>query len=127
VIERALAAAATIIVPVALRILPFRATLALCDAWPRFRGTQARADALARRVDRWMARGRALWRPTCLTRTLVLYTMLRQHGYAPRLHLGTAGTAHRFRAHAWVSLGGTAVAELHLSLGDYRELVVHGA
>jgi hypothetical protein len=127
VIERALAAAATIIVPVALRVLPFRATLALCDAWPRFRGRQARAEALARRVDRWMAHGRALWRPTCLTRTLVLYTMLRQHGHAPRLHLGTAGTAHRFRAHAWVSLGGAAVAEPPPSLGGYRELMVHGA
>jgi hypothetical protein len=126
-IERALAAAATIIIPVAVRVLPFRATLALCDAWPRFRGSQARTDALARRVDRWMAHGRALWRPTCLTRTLVLYVMLRQHGYAPRIHLGTAGPAHRFRAHAWVSLGGAAVAEPHPSLGDYRELVVHGA
>jgi hypothetical protein len=127
VIERALAVAATIIIPVAVRVLPFHATLALCDAWPRLRKSQARADALARRVDRWMARGRAVWRATCLTRTLVLYTMLRQHGYAPILHVGTVGPAHRFRAHAWVSLGGTPVGELDASLSDYRQLVVHAA
>jgi hypothetical protein len=127
VIERALAVAATIIVPVAARLLPFRATLALCDAWPRLPRARARADALARRVDRWMAHGRAAWRATCLTRTLVLYTMLRQHGYAPILHLGAIGPAHRFRAHAWVSLDGVALAELGAPLSDYRHLLVHGA
>ena len=126
-IERALALAATIIVPVAVRVLPFQVTLALCDAWPRLRNGQAGADALARRVDRWMARGRAVWRATCLTRALVLYTMLRQHGYAPILHIGTVGLAHRFRAHAWVSLDGAPVAELDASLSDHRQLVVHAA
>jgi hypothetical protein len=127
VIERALAVAATVMVPVALRFLPFRATLALCDAWPRLPKARARADALARRVDRWMAYGRSAWRATCLTRTLVLYTMLRQHGYAPTLHIGTAGPAPRFRAHAWVSLGGVAVAEVEGSHNEYRPLLVHSA
>jgi hypothetical protein len=122
-----MAVAATVIVPAALRVLSLRATLALCDAWPRSPGISAGADALARRVDRWMAHGRALWRPTCLTRTLVLYTLLRQHGHVPRLHIGTGGSAQQFRAHAWVSLGGTVVAEPSPSLGEYRELVVHGA
>ena len=126
-IERTMAAAATIIIPVAVRLLPFQATLALCDLWPRSPGTHATASALARRVDRWMARGRALWRPTCLSRTLVLYTMLRQHGYSPQLHIGAAGSAHLFRVHAWVSLGGAVLAEPDASLGDYRELMVHGA
>lgn len=126
-IERALAVMATVVVPVALRALPFRATLALCDAWPRTPGARARPLALARRVDRWMASGRSLWRPTCLTRTLVLYTMLRQHGHRPGLHIGTAGPAHRFRAHAWISLGGLPVAELGASLEGYRELLTHHA
>jgi Transglutaminase-like superfamily len=122
-IERAMAVAATIVIPAALRVLPLRATLRLCDAWPRTRGAQASADALARRVDRWLAHGRGPWRPTCLTRTLVLYTMLRQHGYAPRLHLGASGSARHFSAHSWVSLGGVPVAEPH-PLSAHRELVV---
>lgn len=126
-IERAMAAAATIIIPVAGRLLPFQATLSLCDVWPRSPGIRASASALARRVDRWMARGRALWQPTCLTRTLVLYTMLRQHGYSPQLHIGAAGSTRLFRVHAWVSLGGAVLAEPDASLGDYRELVVHRA
>ena len=121
-----MAVAAAIVVPLALRALRFRATLALCDAWPRTPGARATPSALARRVDRWMATGRVLWRPTCLTRALVLYTMLRQHGHAPRIHIGTSGPAGRFRAHAWLSLGGTPLAEFD-GLGDYRELVTHGA
>jgi hypothetical protein len=126
-IERALAAAATIVVPVALRALPFRTTLALCDAWPTTRGPLASAPALARRVDRWLAHGRSLWRSTCLTRTMVLYTVLRQHGHRPRLHIGTAGPAHQFRAHAWISLGGVPLAEFESSLERYDELLAHDA
>jgi len=126
VIERAMAVAATIMVPVALRALPFRTTLAICDAWPAIRGTSTSAAALARRVDRWLARGRSLWRSTCLTRTLVLYTMLRQHGHRPRLHIGTTGPAHQFHAHAWISLGGVPLAEFE-SILDYDELLVHDA
>lgn len=122
-----MAAAATVVVPVALRALPFRATLAMCDAWPRTPGARASAPALARRVDRWMAAGRFLWRPTCLTRTLVLYTMLRQHGHRPRLHIGTFGSANHFRAHAWLSLGGRPLGELESSLDGYGELLAHDA
>jgi hypothetical protein len=125
--ERAIAVAATIVIPVALRALPFRVTLALCDRWPRTPGARANADALARRVDRWMASGRGPWRPTCLTRALVLYAMLRQHGHAPRLHIGAVGPAHELRAHAWITLGGTPLAEFDASLGDHRELLTHGA
>jgi hypothetical protein len=126
-IERVMAAAAMIVVPVALRALPFRTTLAICDAWPATLGSRASAPALARRVDRWLARGRSVWRSTCLTRTMVLYTMLRQHGHRPRLHIGTAGPAYQFRAHAWLSLGGVPLAEFESSLGGYDELLAHDA
>ena len=122
-----MAAAATIVVPVALRVLPFRSTLALCDAWPRTPGGRASAHTLAHRVDRWMANGRSLWRPTCLTRTLVLYTMLRQHGHRPRLHIGASAPARGFRAHAWISLGGAPLGEFASSLEGYRELLAHDA
>jgi hypothetical protein len=126
-VERTMALALTLLVPVALRLLPFRMTLALCDAWPRSPGRTASAAALGRRVDRWMQRGRFLWRPSCLTRALVLYTMLRQHGHAPHLHIGTRGPRRQFSAHAWVSLGEDIVAEPRRSLEEYRPLIAHGA
>jgi Transglutaminase-like superfamily len=126
-LERIMALALTVFVPAALRILPLRLTLALCDTWPRSPGNVASPAALARRVDRWMKRGRFLWRPTCLTRAVVLYTMMRQHGHAPHLHIGTRGSRLQFSAHAWVSLGGYAVAEPDPALDEYRPLIAHRA
>ena len=122
-----MAVAAAFVIPAALRALPFRGTLALCDAWPRTPGARASAAALARRVDRWIAGGRGPWSPTCLTRALILYTMLRQHGHTPRLHIGASGPAGQFRAHAWITLGGTPLAEFEASLRDHHELLGHGA
>lgn len=127
-IERAMAVAATALIPAALRALPLRATLTLCDRWPRTPGARcASGEALARRVDRWLARGRGPWRPTCLTRAVVLYTLLRQHGHVPRLHIGASGSAERFRAHAWITLGGTPIGEFEAPLDHHRELLAHGA
>jgi hypothetical protein len=126
VIERLMAAAAFVSVPVAVRLLPWTATMRLCDAWPRSAGRRASAPVLAHRVDRWMARTAGFWRAGCLDRALVLYVMLRQHGHAPRLHIGARGTSVRFQAHAWVSLGGAPVAEPDAGT-THRELVHHGA
>lgn len=126
-IERLLAATATLVMPVALRTLPLQTTLRLSDAWPRVGTRRITPAALARRVDRWLRHGRSAWRPTCLTRTLVLYTMMRQHGYTPTLHIATHGRATGFRAHAWASLGGITVGEPGSLPADYRELVRHGA
>ena len=127
-IERAMAVAATVVIPAALRVLSLRATLTVCDRWPRTPPrTRVSGDTLARRVDRWLARGRGPWRPTCLIRALVLYTLLRQHGYVPRLHIGTAGTVARFRAHAWVTLGGAPVGEAEAALAHHRQILAHGA
>ena len=90
-------------------------------------GPAASTGALARRVDRWLATTRALLRPTCLTRALVLYAMLRQHGYRPCLHIGAVGRAQELRAHAWLSVAGFPVGEGDPALGGYRDLLTHGA
>ena len=129
VAERALAAAAALVLPVAARLLPLRTTLAICDRWPSHpaRGPRYPAAALAGRVRRWMRRGRGPWADTCLTRALVLYAMLRQHGHHPRLHVGVAGSARCFTAHAWVSVDGRPVGEPPDALDGYRELLVHAA
>lgn len=125
--ERLLAATAALLMPVALRILPLRTTLALSDAWPRSGSPRVPPATLARRVDRWLRHGRFVWRPTCLTRTVVLYTMMRQHGYVPTLHIATHGHAAGFRAHAWASLGGVAVGEPGSLPATSRELLRHSA
>lgn len=56
---------------------------------------------------------------TCLTRSLALCRRLRRQGLAPALRLGSL-TGVRFRAHAWVELGGKPAYETR---GDYTQFV----
>ena len=46
---------------------------------------------------------------TCLTRALVLCTLLRRRGHNARLVVGCARPEGRFEAHAWVACGSQAV------------------
>lgn len=127
--ERALALAAALLLPLALRLLPLHTALALCDRWPAWSAAgRARRSpaALADRVRRWLAHGRGPWAASCLTHAVVLYAMLRQHGYAPRLHVGVHGAARDFRAHAWVTLDARPLLEPAAAVAHYRELMVHG-
>jgi hypothetical protein len=124
-LERGGALAAVVLVPLLLALLPLPSALAVCDHWPRI-GGGATPDGLADRVRRWLAHGRGPWTSSCLTRSLVLYAMLRQHGHHPMLHVGVEGDAREFSAHAWVTLGGRPV-EQPSTVGDrYRPLMVHG-
>ena len=104
--ERILSRAALVLVPLAARLVPLRAALALCDRWPSHPGVPSTPGTLARRVRDWFGpdAGR------CLSRALVLYTLLRQHGYDPRLHVAE-GAEGRAAAQAWVTLGGRVVVE----------------
>jgi hypothetical protein len=125
-IERGFALLAVLVIPLLLVTLPLRAVLAVCDRWPRVHGERATPHGLADRVRRWLAHGRGAWTSTCLTRSLVLYALLRQHGYRPRLSLGVAGGSADFTAHAWVSLGDAAVEEPADVARSYQPLVMHG-
>ena len=125
-LERVGALAAVVIIPLLLALLPFPAVLAACDRWPRIGGGGATPNGLADRVRRWLAHGRGPWTSSCLTRSLVLYAMLRQNGHRPRLHVGVTGDARAFAAHAWITLGGDPVEQPSTVGGQYRPLMVHG-
>ena len=125
--ERAAAAAALVLIPATLRLTSLRTALALCDRWPPLAQRHAPPHALADRARRWLSRGRGPWASSCLTRSMVLYAMLRQHGYAPALHIGVRGEGTSFVAHAWVSVGGRAVADDARVADEYRELLIHRA
>lgn len=125
-LERGCALAATVTVPLLLAVLPLPAVLAVCDRWPRIGRGGASPNGLAHRTRRWLERGRGPWRSSCLTRSLVLYAMLRQHGFRPRLHVGVAGSERRFDAHAWVTLGGEPLEQPASVAGSYQPLLVYG-
>ena len=124
--ERLIALIAALLLPLALRLLPLRTVLAICDRWPVMREPAFSPQVLAARVRRWLARGRGPWSGTCLTRSLVLYAMLRQHGHQPGFILGVNGSSSRFSAHAWVTLSGIAVGEPADAAASYSALLTHG-
>lgn len=126
-LERGIALGATVIFPLALRVLPLPAVLAVCDRWPRVAPRPHTPAQLAGRVRRWLARGRGPWTSNCLTRSLVLYAMLRQHGHQPQFMLGVSGTARSFDAHAWVAVDGVPVADPADVSGTFTKLMSHHA
>ena len=125
--ERLLALSAVVVLPLARRVLTLGRTLALCDRWPVLASGRASPFGLADRTQRWLSYGRGPWTSSCLTRSVVLYTLLRSHGYSPCLHIGVTGEPARFLAHAWVTLQGRPVGERPVAVAWYRELLEHGA
>lgn len=123
--ERLRAVAAAVFTPLVLRVFPLPRALTLVDRASAVGGEHYRAHALAHRVRRWLRYGRGPWKETCLNRSVILYTMLRQHGYHPRLHIGVSGTDQRFTAHAWVSLDGQPLGDTPMHLAAFRELWSH--
>src|SRR5687768_9156984 len=109
--ERLLALLAVLLLPAALRIFSLARVLRFCDRWPVIEDRRHAPHALGNRVRRWMAHGRGPWESTCLTRSIVLYALLRQHGYAPRFVLGVEGGAADFTAHAWVAIADLTVSD----------------
>lgn len=125
-IDRAAALVAVVLVPLLLAVFPLPAVLAACDRWPVVAGGRATPNGLAARVRRWLRHGRGPWASTCLTRSLVLYVLLRQHGHEPHLSVGVAGDSTSFVAHAWVTLDGIPLAEPVDRVARYLPLLVHG-
>ena len=125
-IERGSALLAVVVIPLLLAALPLPAVLAVCDNWPPLGDGAATPRGLAHRVRRWLHHGRGPWTSSCLTRSLVLYAVLRGHGHHPCISLGVEGDSRDFVAHAWVSLGGVPVDDAPEALAQFRPLMVHG-
>ena len=74
---------------------------------------------LNRAISRGLRVGR--WQPRCLTRSLVLYRLLRAQGDVPELVIGLRDQPTSHDAHAWVELAGHDVGPFPGGRG-YREL-----
>jgi hypothetical protein len=60
------------------------------------------AEALARRIDRWLRAGWPLVRRGCLTRGLTRYRFLREAGFDVSLRFGIGEVNGRFEGHCWL-------------------------
>lgn len=92
------------ILDIALRLLPFRSVLALCDR-PRCR--QPPAGELPPPIERcvWLSELAGRYHPvrsTCLKQALALSILLKRRGMATTLRIGVSRETGDFTAHAWL-------------------------
>jgi transglutaminase superfamily protein len=88
-----------------LTVLPFRTLRGWAERGPRPASPAGLRDPeRAAELVEAAARHHFLG-TTCLTRALVLCTLLRRRGHEARLVLGCARSNGRFEAHAWVACG----------------------
>ena len=131
--ERQLLAAAWVGLVVArlgLAVLPFRTLRSWAERgpWPTSQDGVTDPERAAELVE--AAARYHLLGTTCLTRALVLCTLLRRRGHDARLVVGCARPEERFEAHAWIDCAGTpltAGAQIGrftplLRVGDATEL-----
>ncbi len=131
--ERRLLAAAWVGLVVArlgLAVLPFRTLRGLAERGPRPASPAGLPDPeRAAKLVEAAARHHLLG-STCLTRALVLCSLLRRRGHDARLVVGCARPEGRLEAHAWIDCAGTlltAGAQIGrftplLRVGDASEL-----
>lgn len=110
-------------VPVLVRRGPERmaAHLAPGPTSPPAADPQA-AEALARRIDRWL---RAAWpfvRRGCLTRGLVQYRFLREAGFNVSLRFGIGEVNGQFEGHCWLVRDGQPFLEKRDPRPIYTEM-----
>jgi hypothetical protein len=112
--ERRLMIEALVLLPIARLSLamcgyvPARTLFETLSRIPGPRTNEARARDLPAQINQVVhaAARHAVCQTTCLRRSLVLCTLLRQQGFCPTLRFGARNTGGQFEAHAWVELDG---------------------
>jgi len=89
---------------------------------PRAAADPRTAEALARRIDRWLRTGWPLVRRGCLTRGLTQYRFLRQAGFDVSLRFGIGEVNGRFEGHCWLVQDGRPFLEKQDPRPIYTEM-----
>ena len=118
-LERGLFFRGVFLLPVtacALRCIGLRNTKRLMDSWRKHDATRATGDAAekwrvayaARRMMEAASR-HGVVRGSCLSKSMVLWHLLRLQGLEATVHVGGRKDGRLFEAHAWVELDGRTV------------------
>ena len=99
-------------VPFLLRRGPERMARLLEPSTPGHQAADpAAAEALARRIDRWLRAGWPLVRRGCLTRGITRYRFLRRAGFDVSLRFGVGEVDGRLEGHCWLVQDGRPFLE----------------
>jgi hypothetical protein len=121
-------AALVVIVRLALRLLAMPTLLAWATS-PLGKNRQHRVglNETVRLVDSVLALRFTVWRPNCLTRSLVLARMLRRSGHPVRVVIGVENGGQGLQGHSWLELNGRPFAEDGDPNDQFREILVSPA
>lgn len=110
-------------VPLLVRRGPERMARLLEPATPPPPAADPRAaEALARRIDRWLRAGWPLVRRGCLTRGITQYRFLRRAGFDVSLRFGIGEVNGRFEGHCWLVRDGRPFLETRDPRPIYTEM-----
>ena len=109
-------------VPFLLRRGPERMARLLEPSTPGQSVDPASAEALARRIDRWLRAGWPLVRRGCLTRGITQYRFLRKAGFDVSLRFGVGEINGRFEGHCWLVQDGRPFLEKRDPRPIYTEM-----
>ena len=113
-------------VPFLVRRGPERMARLLEPAAPRpprgMTANPAAAEALARRIDRWLRAGWPLVRRGCLVRGITRYRFLRRAGFDVSLRFGIGDVDGRFEGHCWLVRDGRPFLEKRDPRLTYTEI-----
>jgi hypothetical protein len=105
----------TIIAPVAMRLGPARAFTLFApkkrDAATKNRPSRENLVALADRILLFRVFGRLLFRTRCYKRTLVLFRLLRMHGYDAVAWIGLDLDRDGLAGHAWLTVDDARIVD----------------
>jgi hypothetical protein len=89
----------------------------------RMRGDSTHSPSDVARVVSGVARN-LFFHPTCLERSMGLWSLLRRRGFDAELHIGARKADERFEAHAWVECGGGVLGDAgdeHLRFSTFSD------
>jgi len=106
----------TVVIPVGFRLVGVGPTQAGLRRWASIPRTQQGSEnlqtvTLAARRARWMVQSISGFKGSCLTRSLVLWTLLRRRGVDSDLRVGFRRREQRLEGHAWVEYEGVPLNE----------------
>lgn len=108
--------AGLLLVNTLLHFFGYVKTRTLLDRWVGHRSTRLPTGEELQAAERMAALAaiagrRGLLAATCLRQALLVHWLLRRRGLEPELKLGVRKLDGNFDAHAWVELGGVALAQ----------------
>ena len=113
------------LLPAMIKLLPVPQVLSLIEPRKRRRDCSLTAHHLAQIAHSVSRRGPRLGVGECLTRSFVLYNLLRRFDYNPILLIGARFLKGNLECHSWIEIDGEPLCEFDNPHRKFKVLYAH--